>query len=282
MSIQNSAKVAKIEKVSKIKMYKAEDSNTWGWHFHDEYEIIYIEEGSANFTINGSEAVYEKGSIIFIGNLDEHMMSPVKEPYIRYVTIINSGFFEQFVAEPMLCSIFKRRTKNFSSGVRLTEEDSGFVLQNLELSLIDYKTADSFHENYCMASILKILIRLFRHNRAKFPDFANRHSSQTIIPVQKFLDENFSQDIMLDELSSMFFINKYHLSRMFKETTGYSIKHYIMLKRIMMAKDMLYCTGNSISQIAMECGFNSTSNFIRAFKNIEKVTPLCFRKKYRD
>ena len=281
MDIQNTEKAAKTEKVSKIKMYMADDSDTWGWHFHDEYEIVYIKNGSANFTINGKGTVYEKGSLIFIGNLDKHMMTPVEEPYVRYITIVDSSFFERFVAEPMLCSIFKRRSENFSNGICLTEEDASFVLQNLEQSLDDHRTYDSFHENYSMAFVLKILIYLFRRYREQFPDYVNKYNSQTIIPVQKFLDNNFDQDITLDELSSTFFINKYHLARMFKEVTGHSIKRYIALKRIMKAKDLLYHTENDISQIAAECGFNSSSNFIRAFKNIEEITPLCFRKKYQ-
>ena len=268
------------KKASKIRMYKSDDSVPLDWHFHIEYEIIYIKDGSAIFTINGKETVYEKNTIVFIGNLDKHMMTPMKEPYVRYVTIIDSDFFEQIVTEPILSSIFKHRTEQFSNGICLTEDDSNFVLNNLELSLDEHDAADSFYEYYCMTYVLKILIRLFRSNRTHFPDFVNIRKSQTIAPIQKYLDENFTQLITLDELSAHFFINKYHLIRMYKETTGYSIKRYITLKRIRKAKELLYYTQKDISQIAFECGYNSTSNFIRAFKDAEGITPLCFRRKH--
>ena len=280
MNWQEMTKAAKIDRVNRIKMYKAYDSSSWDWHFHDEYEMIYIQDGSANFIINGKETIFDKNTIVFIGNMDKHMMTPVKEPYVRYVVIIDSSFFEQLVIEPMLCSIFKRCTEQFSNGISLTEKDSDFVQHNLDLSLSDYNKADSFYEYYCMSHMLKILIYLFRHNRTHFPDFMNRRKSQAIAPIQKYLDENFAQDITLDDLSSTFFINKYHLARMFKETTGYSIKRYITLKRIRKAKELLYLTESDISQIATACGYNSTSNFIRAFKDTEEITPLCFRKKF--
>ena len=279
MNIQNMTVAAKTEKVRKIKMSMVNDSTTRYWHFHDEYEMIYVSEGSAIFVINGKETIYEENSLIFIRNLDKHMVTPVKEPFVRYMTVIDPDFFEQFVADPMLCSIFKRRTANFSDGIRLTEDDSDFVLQNLKRGLADYEVADSYYESYCMTYVLKILIHLFRSNRAYFPDFLNKQYSQVIAPIQKFLDDNFNQQITLDELSAKFFINKYHLLRTFKETTGYSIKRYITLKRILKAKAMLYHTEDEISQIALKCGYNSNSNFIRAFKNTEGLTPLEFRKK---
>ena len=268
-------------KADKIRLYKATDSNTLSWHFHNEYEMIYIKEGSASFVINEKETLYEKDSIIFINNLDKHMMLPVKEPYVRYIAIIDSGFLEKFVDEPMLLSVFKRRSESFSGGICLSKEDSLFVLENLELGLNEFTRAEPFCENYSMSYMLKILIYLFRRYRTCFPDFVNRDGLRTIIPLQKFLDDNFTQNITLDELAKEFFINKYHLSRIFKEATGYSINRYIMLKRIRKAKDLLYYTQNSISQTALECGFNSTSNFIRAFKNMEDITPLSFRKKFR-
>ena len=279
MNTQNMA-AAKIERVNKIKIYKADDNSSRGWHFHDEYEMIYIQNGSASFTINGKETIFEKNTIVFIGNLDKHMMTPIKEPYARYVTIIDSAFFEQLVTEPVLCSIFKRCTKQFSNGISLEKEDSNFVMQNLEQSLADYNMADSFYEYYCMTFVIKILIHLFRHNRTHFPDYVNKRKSQAIAPIQKFLDENYTRNISLDKLSSAFFINKYHLSRMFRETTGHSIKRYITLKRIRKAKELLYYTESDISHIAAECGYNSTSNFIRAFIDSEEITPLCFRKKH--
>jgi len=86
----------------------------------------------------------------------------------------------------------------------------------------------------------------------------------------------------LDNISTNFFINKYHLAHLFKKVTGYSLKQYITLKRISYARELLCLSDKSITQIASDCGFNSTSNFIRSFKSIEAETPLGFRKAYQN
>ena len=277
----NSKQDAKSEKSDNLKIYKDMRSHIMDWHVHDEYEMIYVQDGSVYFNIEGKEIVYEKNSLLFIGNLEEHKMIPYKEPYVRYVSVINREFFERFVGEPALHSIFKRKSDGTPAGIYLPECDSEFVHSELSRSLEEVNEADTFYEAYSMTSILRILIHLFRNNRDQFPEYAHNLSSKQAAEVQKYLDENFTGDISLDSLSLMFFINKYHLSRLFKELTGCSIKKYVNKKRITLAKDLLYYTKADVSKIAMDCGFNSTSNFIRAFKNMEDETPLCFRKKFK-
>ncbi|MGO1369092.1 MAG: helix-turn-helix domain-containing protein [Senegalia sp. (in: firmicutes)] len=56
----------------------------------------------------------------------------------------------------------------------------------------------------------------------------------------------------------------------------------MFLKRITCAKDELYCTDNHITNIPLNSGFNSQSNFIRLFKKKESIIPLKFRKYYRE
>ncbi|TCT15524.1 helix-turn-helix protein [Natranaerovirga pectinivora] len=73
------------------------------------------------------------------------------------------------------------------------------------------------------------------------------------------------------------FLDKYYLLHTFKEVTGFTIKQYILLKRIAFAKNQLYYTDKNITAISIDSGFNSQSNFIRLFKKKEGITPLQFR-----
>ena len=54
--------------------------------------------------------------------------------------------------------------------------------------------------------------------------------------MKEYLDEHFTEKIVLEELAENFFINKFYLSKIFKETYGTTINNYLISKRITRAK----------------------------------------------
>lgn len=98
--------------------------------------------------------------------------------------------------------------------------------------------------------------------------------------IKKYLDEHFTEKIYLDAISDSFYINKYYLTRIFKKQFGVSVNHYIIYKRITMAKRLLRFSDNSIENISRECGIDDPGYFTRIFKKIEGVTPGEFRKRW--
>ena len=85
------------------------------------------------------------------------------------------------------------------------------------------------------------------------------------------------KDLNLDYLSSEFAVSKYHLERLFKESTGVSIRKYIITRRIMMARRLLE-KNNCVTEVCDQVGFNNLSHFIRTFKKIVGVPPKQYSK----
>lgn len=112
------------------------------------------------------------------------------------------------------------------------------------------------------------------------PDSNNCSSSrkQNLQNVKEYLDRHFSEKITLDQLSEIFYINKYYLSRIFKDQFGSTINNYIFQLRITHAKQLLRFTNLSIDKICQQCGMNDANYFSRAFKKIEGISPSEFRK----
>ena len=77
----------------------------------------------------------------------------------------------------------------------------------------------------------------------------------------------------MDSLAERFAMNKYHLQKQFKRFIGISPSKYLIHTRITRAKELLRSTDNSIEKIAEEIGFGNVSNFTRAFKQYENITP---------
>ncbi len=98
--------------------------------------------------------------------------------------------------------------------------------------------------------------------------------------VKSYLDEHFTEKIVLDDLAKRFFINKHYLLRLFKEQYGTTVNHYILGARITKAKGLLRFTDKTIETVGMECGFGDPNYFARAFKKVVGVSPGNYRKSW--
>lgn len=260
--------------------YRSDSREILSNHFHNGYEIIFIEEGSSEFIINGVAGRYSKNCIIFLNHLEQHKMRPISDRYIRYVIILDPDCFDRFVGDQVLCSIFKQRPEGFENAFILPEEDAEFALATMKQCAEEYSNGEKYTELSICSRLLSLLIRLYRRHPERFPTAASSHIAATATKIQNYIDSNFLDDISLDFLAGEFHINKFYLLELFKKVTGYTVKQYVVLNRISHAKKLLYYSDKEISQIAMDSGFNSASNFIRAFRRHEGVTPLQFRKLY--
>ena len=98
--------------------------------------------------------------------------------------------------------------------------------------------------------------------------------------VQKALDYikiNFHMPISLDTVSRESGVSRYHLSRMFRESTGMTFKQYLNQKRVSEAKLLMQSQNMNVSDACFSSGFNDLSHFSRIFKRIEKISPSKFR-----
>ena len=96
--------------------------------------------------------------------------------------------------------------------------------------------------------------------------------------IKNWLDNHYAVKISLDELAGQFYIDKYYLSKIFKEKYGITINSYISQKRITTAKQLLRFSDKTIEQIGCEVGISDTNYFTRLFRKIEGMTPGEYRK----
>ena len=77
------------------------------------------------------------------------------------------------------------------------------------------------------------------------------------------------------KIAEQFFISKYYLSHAFSKEVGVSVYRYILLRRLMMARQLL-ATGEPAGQVCRSCGFSDYTSFYRAFKSEYGVSPRDF------
>lgn len=102
-------------------------------------------------------------------------------------------------------------------------------------------------------------------------------SDEIIGNIKKYIQKNYKQDISLERISELFFINPSYCSYLFKEKTGENFADYINNMRIDKAKDLLINTDYKVYKIANILGYDNDKYFFRIFKKFTGFTPESFR-----
>ena len=102
----------------------------------------------------------------------------------------------------------------------------------------------------------------------------------SVLSIKEYVDQNYNQKTTLDGLASQFHINKYYLSKTFKEQFGQSLSAYILSVRITKAKQLLRFSDKTIEAIGYECGLGAPHYFSQTFKSVEGVPPSKYREQW--
>lgn len=107
-----------------------------------------------------------------------------------------------------------------------------------------------------------------------------RAKKQNLQQIKEYLDAHYTERITLDDLSERFFINKFYMTRVFKEQFGQSVTNYLVQLRVTQAKRLLRFSDHNIEAIAQECGLSDANYFSRLFKKVEGMSPGEYRRQW--
>lgn len=109
-----------------------------------------------------------------------------------------------------------------------------------------------------------------------------QQSESVVEKAKRFIQLNYSQNITNQDVADHVFLTPGYLAKIYKAETGQYINNYINECRIKAAKELLVGSDASISDIALQSGFDNISYFSTVFKKITGDTPCEFRKKNRQ
>jgi AraC family transcriptional regulator len=95
--------------------------------------------------------------------------------------------------------------------------------------------------------------------------------------VIDYVNNNLDKSISLDELASVAHFSPFHFHRIFVAVTGESVNFFTNRIRLEKAARLLKYSRDSVSDIAIECGFSAPSAFSRAFKQYFEISPSTYR-----
>lgn len=253
------------------------------WHFHEEYELIYIVQGNGVRLVGDNISNFQSGELVLVG------------PYIPHLW---------------------RTTENISEAdriiIKFDEQPNGIDLfslpefENIRKLLLKASTGVSFNKEACqqvhdymlaiaeedgelkwinLLHVLKILSDSKDMESLSSPYMKNSPHNleeKRLSKVINYISEYYDQDISLEKMADLASMTIQSFCRYFKKRTNKTFIQFLNEYRIGKACVLLIENELAISEIWCELGFNTSTNFNRIFKNMYGRTPMEYRKKYNN
>lgn len=257
------------------------------WHFHSELEIIYVEEGKGERFVADSMEYFGSGDLILLGSNLPHYMRSSNIYYKGDASLRVKGVIIQFAHDYMHTAISEYAELNHIK-LLLQKAKRGIHYpcpKNNEI--IDLIKKMPVSDGVCQITNLLLLL----DKMAAFPDkrvlgslgFNERlsdFSDNRIEKVLSYLMYHYAEPLKLEDIASIIPMNATAFCRYFKEKTGKTYVEYIQGLRVGYACKLLVGTNHDISQISLECGFNTLCHFYKVFRRSTGLTPSDYRKQF--
>lgn len=247
-------------------------------HYHNFFEILYLFSGKSRFLLKDSVYNLEKGDLVFIAPGELHHSVYSSGTSCEIVTIyFKKEYLNMDILRAWLPAGQGDDLHSFMGSIpALYQED----FRNLLLRMLsENSTIDEYSNafmNCYLQEILLMLMRLSVINETE-PDIINSKDAE-ILTATKYIYNNFSKQLTLEEVSAVASLSPTYFSRKFKQTTGMGYKEYLNHVRLKHAQAALLATNNTITDIALEYGFNDSNYFKDLFKKVYGKSPREYRK----
>lgn len=227
------------------------------------YEIEYVLNNGGTSYIDDKATPIKKGNIIFAkpGQL-RHTDLPYKCLYIHTSV-------EDDALRSLLNSV-----PNFFTPVNFDVFEAVFYALIAQIKFPDRR--NSIDTSIKFLEILSLMIKASK-NAEYEPPIINENM-KIIHNAIEFIDNNYTQNISLDDIASHVHLSKIYFHNFFLKTTGQTPHGYLISRRIDNVKFLLTMTDKSFSEIASDSGFSSQAYMTYVFKKKMSCTPMQYKK----
>ncbi len=246
------------------------------YHFHDVFEIYYALSEGLKYFVNDKVYEVNPGDLFIFNNMDLHKtVVPSNVPYDRFILVFHPDYIRDLSSDVTdLLEFFMCRPLDFSHKIHLEQEKQQQLLSLFDKAIGYQQTSEYGADIYRKIILAEVLLLINQQYRANTPfvDKKPGENYKKVLPVLNFIRLHLAEDLSLDRLSGLFYMNKSYLNCVFKQATGFTIHEYIISRRIQKAQELL-TRGLSVSDVGERVGYMNEPHFIRTFKKYIGVPP---------
>ncbi|MGN1082640.1 MAG: AraC family transcriptional regulator [Candidatus Avispirillum sp.] len=241
-------------------------------HAHNHYELYFLVSGRRNYFI-GNRIVHVKGGdFVFVPIHTIHKTTSISaEGHERFLINFTENYFDGSIKHEII--------KLFDDYcLSVSPDNIGNIKEIFKKISNEYKINDKHSPMLLKSHLTELFVNLLRAKKHSLPLNANESNAEAQIKkVLALLENDISADITVDYAADIAALSKSHFEKTFRSLTGYTFIEYLNTMRMLRAQKLLTKTSKSITEIAFECGFNSSNYFATVFRKYVGITPLKYR-----
>lgn len=250
-------------------------------HWHDEIQFVYIVKGEAIFQVNEEWITVKQGDGLFINSECLHMAKDKNQSGCVYICLNVSPYF---VLSPEL---FTKYVKPYIQATNLPylyiDQQKNWGKNILEGILKIYQYIGQTPPYYEMdiTTQLTIIWKNLIDNGFKL-EYVQTETikSQRMKQMLSWIHEHYAEKIFLEDIARAGQLSRSECCRYFKRYLKCTPVNYVVDYRIQKSLPLLQQDDCNITDVAYQVGFNSTSYFIKEFRNSMGLTPLAYKKSF--
>lgn len=250
-------------------------------HWHEETEIMYLEQGRFQVEINMERNEIIGPCFCFLNQEELHYLESSGE-FLESAVVFSPGML-LFAAED---GAQKRYLVPLCEGTLmlprfLREGEPGYrEVREAYLRIAGCgQEMEAFSQMRMKGALLEILAVLAEKRLFREEPLVLDRRVETIKGVLSYMKEHYREKIYVRQLAEKASMNEQYFCRFFKSVTGKSPMAYLNDLRIREAAVLLQTSRLSVTEICLETGFHNLGNFMRIFRERYGCTPLAYRKK---
>ncbi len=257
------------------------------WHYHNNFEISFITEGSGKRIVADSIEEFQPGDLVFIGKNLPHVWIPDKEastPSNRTLEMV----FLQFTSSVMGSQLLNLPEFKFiAKALSLSERGIQIVGQTLNevseimLQLPYLKSFDRMLHFFKMMDIIGRSDTNIQLASKEYLKIRFTTGNKRIAAIHEYLMNNYREEINLKRLAALVSMAEGSLCRFFKVNMGMTVFEYLNKIKVEFACKLLMDNDLSILEVCFDSGFNNLSHFNKQFKKSTGVPPKDYRKRFK-
>lgn len=258
------------------------------WHYHNNYELNFITEGTGKRIVGDSIQEFNPGDLIFIGKKLPHVWIVDRDttsPSGRKLETVYLQFADDLLPDKLL---LLPEFKNVKRALHLADRGMKIVgdtlneVSRIMLQLPYMKNFERVIGFYSIMNIIGASNSLELLSSEEYLKKRFKSNSKRIAVIHEYLMNHYKEEVNLEVLAGLLNIAKGSLCRFFKAEMGLTIFEYLNKIKIDYACNLLMNLDLSVSEVCFDSGFNNLSHFNKQFKKLTYHTPGRYRKQFRE
>lgn len=249
-------------------------------HFHNLLEIGICRDGCGSLELDKRNERYEPGMISVIPRNYPHTTNsdPGTKSYWEYLFLDPGALLRAHFGEN---AVSRRRFLDLLGRDALFGHFSEYpmLISVCDLILSEMKTKQDFYIERVRGLLITLLFEIARIMKTSDePEVRLRTGVGQIQDALRYVEKHYAEPIRIETLARECHISETHFRRLFSEYIDMTPIEYLNMVRVLRACEMLRSSNESMSSVALNCGFSTVSTFDRNFKQVIGVTPYQWKK----